>query len=209
MAEVMVRAWSEATKAATFPTSASVAVRFSRAACSIPATIASRPSTVSGIVSGTPPVFRVTNRTPCGPSRRPVAGEGSPRSPRGRRRGRRELSPPCLGPQCLGHNAWGHAKGRRPSRSALVLPCDPRADPLTDRARLSRFPPLSYQPAGAVACAGVILREVSRTGRAAARERHPELVGRGPGLNQPGQAAASGDLRLGDQVGHVRLDRAG
>jgi hypothetical protein len=29
-----------------------------------------------------------------------------------------------------------------------------------------------------------------------ARERHPELVGRGPRLNQPGQAAASRDLRL-------------
>ena len=64
--------------------------------------------------------------------------------------------------------------------SALVPPCDPRADPLTDRARPSRLPPLSYQPAGAVACAGVILREVSRTAAPAARERHPELVGRGP-----------------------------
>jgi hypothetical protein len=78
----MVRACSEATKAATLPTSPNTAVRFSRAACSIPAVIVSRTSagTVSSIDSSTPPVFRVTTRMPCGLSshahwrRRPPRG---------------------------------------------------------------------------------------------------------------------------------------
>src|SRR5918994_7992819 len=62
--EVMVRAGSDATKAATSPTSANVAVRFSRAAFSIPATMSSRPAKLPGTVSGTPPVLMVTKRTP-------------------------------------------------------------------------------------------------------------------------------------------------
>ena len=43
----------------------------------------------------------------------------------------------------------------------------------------------------------------------APRERQPELVGSGPGLNEARQAAASSNLCLCDQVGHVCLDRAG
>src|SRR5918994_2398101 len=66
--EVMVRAGSDATKAATSPTSANVAVRFSRAAFSIPATMSSRPAKLLWTVSGTPPVLMVTKRTPWGPS---------------------------------------------------------------------------------------------------------------------------------------------
>jgi hypothetical protein len=58
VAAVMVRAWSEATKAATLPTSSSVAARPSIVIFSISPTILSRPLTLSGIVSGTPPVRR-------------------------------------------------------------------------------------------------------------------------------------------------------
>src|ERR671910_3505379 len=75
-----------------------------------------------------------------------------------------------------------------------------------DRAGSPRCPTTG---AGAVACTGVILRELPVPAVPAARERRPELVGRGPGLNQPGQAAASVNLRLTDQVRHVRLDGAG
>lgn len=67
-AAVMVRARSEATKAATSPTSSSVAARFSIVRRTISSVIAWRPSRPSGIVLGTPPVCKVTTRMPCGPS---------------------------------------------------------------------------------------------------------------------------------------------
>jgi hypothetical protein len=64
----MQRARSEATKAATLPTSSSVAARPSIVIFSIPSAIASRPSSASGSDSGTPPVRRVTVRMPYRPS---------------------------------------------------------------------------------------------------------------------------------------------
>ena len=63
---VMLRARSEAAKAATFPTSSSVAARPSIVRRSRSSTIAARPSKSAGIVSGTPPVCRVSTRMPYG-----------------------------------------------------------------------------------------------------------------------------------------------
>ncbi len=51
---VNVRALSDAAKAATLPTSVSVAARFSNVAFSIPAAISSFPAKPSAMVSGTP-----------------------------------------------------------------------------------------------------------------------------------------------------------
>jgi hypothetical protein len=64
----MVRARSEATKAATSPTSSSVADRRSSVSRSIASAIAPRAGKPSGIDSGTPPVCSVTTRIPRGPS---------------------------------------------------------------------------------------------------------------------------------------------
>ena len=59
---------SEATKAATLPTSSSVATRPSMVRRSNSSRGGAPPSTPGGIVSGIPPVRRVTNRTPWRPS---------------------------------------------------------------------------------------------------------------------------------------------
>lgn len=65
---VMVRARSEAAKAATCPTSSNGAARFSIVCPTMPSMMASRPSKFWGSVSGMPPVCRVRTRMPCGPS---------------------------------------------------------------------------------------------------------------------------------------------
>ena len=77
-------------------------------------------------------------------------------------------------------------------------PRDPRADPLggsgsTCRIRLLRFVPAT----GAVGCTGVVLVKRPLPAAPADREQQPELVGPGPGINQPGQAAAPGERRQG------------
>lgn len=65
---VIERAMSEAAKAATLPTSSSEAGRPSIVCSVIFSVMTSRYSRPSGIVSGTPPVWSVRTRMPCGPS---------------------------------------------------------------------------------------------------------------------------------------------
>ncbi|MEN3308581.1 MAG: hypothetical protein V7603_4783 [Micromonosporaceae bacterium] len=65
---VIARARSEAAKAATLPTSSSVAARRSIVCLTIVSVTAPRVSKSSGMDSGIPPVCRISTRMPCGPS---------------------------------------------------------------------------------------------------------------------------------------------
>ena len=105
-------------------------------------------------------------------------------------------------PAALPGPPLAHAEGRRPSRSALVSPRNPTASPLTDWGPTEPVPPVVLQPALAPWPARASsFAKLPVPAVPAARERSPELVGRGPGLNQPGQAAATVNLGLGDPVG--------
>jgi hypothetical protein len=99
-------------------------------------------------------------------------------------------------------------EGRRPSEA--VLPPRSEGRP-AGRQRLDRPDPAASQcPSGwRRGLHGRRLVKRPLLAAPAAREQHPELVGRAPGISQPGQAAAPGDIGLGDQVGHVRFDGAG
>jgi hypothetical protein len=120
---------------------------------------------------------------------------------------RDELPPTCFRAALTGPHVGTHEGDAR-----SWLP-SPRwgAAPLSDR------DPNEADPSGApvVLTTGVVAygrrpaRSLPYRPRRRRGEQHPELVGRGPGISQPGQAAASGDLRLGDQAGHVHLDGAG